>query len=136
MSAVSTDVTIDVRNLFSVRVAKFDVKTGPPKQVDVTFEIQADKTRSSTNVSVSYGKFPNVELSPGSGTLMDACQTSGTLKDFDIIKQSAWDVVLNTTDSNKSGGSGTHADVSWNDIKSWTLQETTKPSISQTINTL
>jgi hypothetical protein len=133
---VNTNVTVDVRNLFSVRVVNFDVKAGPPKQVDVTFEIQADKTRATMRVSVSYGKFPNEELTPGSGIKMDATQTGGGLKDFDVIKQSAWDVVLSTTSTNKVGGTGTHADVSWDDVKGWALQETTKPSISQTINTL
>jgi hypothetical protein len=134
--SVATTVTVDVRNLFSVRVVKFDVKSGPPQQVDVTFEIQADKTRATMRVSVSYGKFPNVELTTGSSDTMNATKGDGTLKDFDVIKQSAWDVVLYTTDANKTSGSGTHADVSWNDVKKWALQETTKPSISQTINTL
>lgn len=134
--SVDTTVSIDVRNLISVRVAKFDVKTGPPKHVNVTFEIQADKTRATTQVSVGYGKFPDVEVTPGSGVLMIATRPDGDLKDFDVIKQSAWDVVLGTTDANKATGSGTHADVSWEDVKSWALQETTKPSISQTINTL
>ena len=134
--SVSTAVTIDVRNLFSVRVVKFDVKAGPPQQVDVIFEIQADKTRATMRVAVTYGKFPNTELEEGSGDFMSATDANGTLKEFDVIKQSAWDVVLFTTDTNKASGTGTHADVSWEDVKKWALQETTKPSISQTINTL
>ena len=136
MSQVATSISVDVRNLFTVRVAKFDVKAGPPKQVDITFEIQADKTRANMRVSLSYGKFPNEEIKVGSGIFMNATLDNGDLKDFDVIKQNAWDVVQNTTDANKMTGSGTHADVSWDDIKAWTLQETSKPSIAQTINTV
>ena len=131
-----TSVSVDVRNLFSVRVTKFEVNAGPPKFVDVTFELQSDKTRATAKVSVSYGKFPSMETYSGSGDFMTATKEDGSFKDFDIIKQSAWDVVMQTTDANKIGGTGTHADLSWEEVKDWALQETTKPSIAQTLNTL
>ena len=129
-------VDVDVRNLFSVRVVKFDVVAGPPKQVDITFELQSDKTRATMRVAVAYGKFPTAELADGSGVLMSAVRDDGELKEYDIIKQAAWDVVMHTTESNKVRAAGTHADASWDDIKAWASHETMKPSISQTINTL
>ena len=133
--ALNTKVSVDVRNLVSVRVAKFEVKYGPPKHVEVLFEIQSEKSRGTMRATIAYGKFPTTDLAEGTRILMDATE-GGELKDFDVIKQRAWDVVMHTTDVNKASGTGTHSDVSWSYIKTWTLQETTKPSISQTINTM
>lgn len=131
---MDTAVTVDVRNLFSVRVVRFEVNPGPPKFVDVTFELQADKTRATQRVSVAYGRFPTTLLEPASSELLTATKADGSLKDFDVIKQSAWNVVRFTTDANKLGAAGTHADMTWNDIRTWVAQETSKPSIAQTLN--
>lgn len=130
-----TKVSIDVRNLFSARVVKFDVKAGPPQHVEVSFDVQADKTRAIEKVNVAYGKFPSVETYPGSGEYMTATDINGDLKEYDVIKQNAWNAVMQTTEANQASGTGTHADVSWPTLVSWVEQETAKPSLSQTINT-
>ena len=134
-TVLDTNIKVDVRNLFTVRVVKFETKVdGAQKYVDITFELQADKTRSTLRVSTQFGRFPNTLIEPNSDAKMAATDSNGALKVFDVIKQQAWNVVRYTTEANK-GPSGTHADVTWESIRQWALQETTKPSISQTLNT-
>lgn len=131
---MDTGIAIDVRNLFSVRVSRFDVVPATPPYVDVTFELQADKTRETMSVSVAYGKFPAAECD-GCGS-MSATGPDGHLLGAESIQRSAWKVVMNTTDANRSGEGGSHADVTWEAIKAWAVLETSKPSLSQTMNTL
>lgn len=131
-----TSISVDARNLFSVRMAKFDVSAGPPKHVDVEFEIQADKSRSTKLVNIEYGKYPDTPLYEGSSTLMSATDETDALLTFDVIKENAWKAVMYTTADNMVGAAGTHASSTWDEIKAWTLQETSKPSIAHTINTL
>lgn len=131
---VDTNVVVDVRNLFSVRVVRFDVHEG--SYVDVSFELQADKTRATLRIAIPYGKFSDTNLAPDSTVKMTALDGAGKLKEFDVIKQDAWEVVLNTTADNKTSSQGTHADVSWSEVREWALLETKKPSVSHTLNTI
>lgn len=127
-----TTIAVDPLHLFSVRVTRFDVASDVS---DIVFELQADKTRASMDVRVEYGKFPTVAISGTDATLMTMRTAGDVLKPYDVVKDEAWRVVLNTTATNGPLGAGTHASVPWEDILAWVASETSKPSIAQTVNT-
>lgn len=129
-------VDVAVRDLMTVRVVEFVPVPGTNRNVDVVFELQADKTRATRRVSVCYGKFPEVPLVEGGDVFMTSVGPDGVSpKDYDVIKQDAWEVVEHTTPTNKVGGVvGTHADTAWAEIEEWVVAETSKPSMMSTVN--
>lgn len=128
-------INIDVRNLFTTRVVKFQIHDGLTPYVEVVFELQADKTRTTMQVTSLFGRFPSTPFTENGDALMTVMTTDGMQwKGFDVIKQEAWKMVEFTTATNKVGGVGTHADVAWDDIKKWVIDETSKPSITHTVN--
>lgn len=130
-----TDVSVDIRDLMTVRVVEFEVNNDPERSVDVKFQLEADKTRAIKHVSLRFGKFPDTPFEEGGSSLMSTLTADGAPKTYDQIKQDAWGVVMTTTAVNKVGGMvGTHADTTWSEIEQWVVRETEKPSMSSTLN--
>ena len=143
----TTNVSLDVRDLLTVRVTKFEItdqySPALPKYADILFEIQVDKTRAVLETTIHFGVLAGDATPPDvAGTVMTVysdAPTNSVVKPYEDITQEAWMAVMHTTAANQMGGAAPvtgFADVTWDTVVDWVMDETQKPSLSQTVGIL